>query len=281
MGVFTGARNVLVTGAANGIGRSMVAGLLDKGYRVAAVDRDVSALNGLSEQFRHDADSRNLACFPADLITDNIALLVEEIRSQFGEIDALVNNAGIGVGQFRPDYHTNPPAFWDVPVDQWRKAIDLNASAPFFLCHALVPAMMKRGWGRIVNVTTSLGTMLRHGTAPYGPSKAATESLSAIMAEDLKGSGITVNIIIPGGTTNTPMVPTTAPFHRNELIQPEVMVPPLLWLLSNEAGCITNRRFLAKDWDTSIPAAEASQKISAPIGWPSVAALPVAPKIQA
>ena len=86
--------------------------------------------------------------------------------------------------------------------------------------------------------------MLNAGSPTYGPSKAALEALSAIMAKDLDGTGVTVNVLVPGGITNTPMVSDEAGFERAKLIQPEVMVPPLLWLVSDVAGKVTGRRFL-------------------------------------
>src|ERR1700747_3805634 len=95
--------------------------------------------------------------------------------------------------------------------------------------------MMRQGWGRIINVTTSLGTMLNAGSPTYGPSKAALEALSAIMAKDLDGTGVTVNVLVPGGVTNTPMISDEAGFDRTKLIHPKVMVPPLLWLVSDAA----------------------------------------------
>ena len=67
--------------------------------------------------------------------------------------------------------------------------------------------MIAAKWGRIVNVTTSLGTMIRSGSPSYGPSKAALEAMSAVMAKDLDGTGVTVNVLVPGGVTNTGMVP--------------------------------------------------------------------------
>src|ERR1700746_914643 len=101
--------------------------------------------------------------------------------------------------------------------------------------------MMRQSWGRIVNVTTSLGTMLNAGNPTYGPSKAALEALRAIMAKDLDGTGFTVNVLVPGGVTNTPMISDGAGFDRAKLIQPDVMVPPLLWLVSNAPGTRTGR----------------------------------------
>src|SRR5947208_4024138 len=113
--------------------------------------------------------------------------------------------------------------------------------------------MMRQKWGRIVNVTTSLGTMIRDGAPTYGPSKAALEALSAIMATDLAGSGVTVNVLVPGGVTNTAMVPQEAGFDRQQMIQPDIMAPPLVWLVSDAAGTTTGRRFLAMHWDPALP----------------------------
>jgi NAD(P)-dependent dehydrogenase (short-subunit alcohol dehydrogenase family) len=137
--------------------------------------------------------------------------------------------------------------------------------------------MMREGWGRIVNVTTSLGTMLNAGSPTYGPSKAALEALSAIMAKDLDGTGVTVNVLVPGGITNTPMVSDAAGFDRAKMIQPEVMAPPLVWLVSDAAGKATGRRFLAVHWDTKLPPEEAAEKAGAPVAWTSIATMPITP----
>jgi NAD(P)-dependent dehydrogenase (short-subunit alcohol dehydrogenase family) len=96
------------------------------------------------------------------------------------------------------------------------------------LADAVVPEMMLQSWGWIVNVTTSLGTMINAGYPTYGPSKAALEALSAIMAKDLDGTGVTVNVLVPGGVTNTPMISDEGGFDRAKLIQLEVMAPPLV-----------------------------------------------------
>ncbi len=273
-------RVAVITGAANGLGKAMVIGLLRQGLHVAAVDRDIHALSTLQTELAHEYKDGLLDTFASDLALDDTAELISCIRHRFEHIDILINNAGIGVGQFRPDYHVNPPRFYDVPPEQWTKAIAVNASAVFMLSHAVVKPMVERGWGRIINVTTSLGTMMRYGTAPYGPSKAAAESLSAVMAADLADTGVTVNVIIPGGTANTPMVPDNAPFKREELIQPDIMLPPLFWLLSDEANGVTSRRYIGIKWDPSLQPSVAAEEAGAPIGWPGLAVLPVAPTLE-
>jgi NAD(P)-dependent dehydrogenase (short-subunit alcohol dehydrogenase family) len=161
-----------------------------------------------------------------------------------------VNNAGIGPGSIRPDSWQRPLKFWEITPDQWRRFVAVHTTAPLALANAVVPEMMREGWGRIINVTTSLGTMLNAGAPTYGPSKAALEALSAIMAKDLAGTGVTVNVLVPGGITNTLMVSDEAGFERAKMIQPEVMAPPLVWLVSDAAGKVTGRRFLAIHWDT-------------------------------
>jgi NAD(P)-dependent dehydrogenase (short-subunit alcohol dehydrogenase family) len=135
-----------------------------------------------------------------------------------------------------------PLKFWEITPDQWRRFVAVHTTAPLALTNAVVPEMMRQGWGRIVNVTTSLGTMLNAGSPTYGPSKAALEALSAIMAKDLDGTGVTVNVLVPG---NTPMISDEAGFDRAKLIQPTVMAPPLIWVVSDAASKVTGRRFLA------------------------------------
>ena len=219
-----------------------------------------------------------LEVFTEDLTSFDAVSLVDRIQDKLGGVNILINNAGLGQGQVRNDYHRNPPKFYDVTSEQWLNAIAVNANAVFLLSQVVAKRMLEDGWGRIINVTTSLGTMLREGYCPYGPTKAAAEGLSAVMASDLDGSGVTVNVLIPGGIVNTPMIPGEAPFLRDELIQPEAMLAPLYWLCSNEANQVTGLRFLANRWDDSRPVAEAAKLASAPIGWKDLAVLPVTPQ---
>lgn len=271
-------RVAIVTGAAGGIGRAMVRGLLAAGIRVAGVDRDRQPLDALAASAREQGKPEDLLTIQTDLTNDSA---VEEItkatRARFGRIDILVNNAGIGPGSIRPDSWQRPLKFWEITPDQWRLFVAVHTTAPLALANAVVPEMMRQGWGRIVNVTTSLGTMLNAGSPTYGPSKAALEALSAIMAKDLDGTGVTVNVLVPGGVTNTPMISDEAGFERASLIQPEVMAPPLVWLASDAAGKVTGRRFLAVHWDAGMPAEQAAEKAGAPVAWTSIATMPITP----
>lgn len=256
----------------------MVIGLIDRGLRVAAVDHDLTGLDRLREELGGRADLDRLAVFAEELLTFDANDLVSRVEAQFGHIDILINNAGIGQAQVRSDYHRNPPRFYEVTPKQWLSAVAVNASAVFLLSRAVAASMIRRRWGRIVNITTSLGTMLRGGYAPYGPSKAAAEALSSVMAADLAGTGVTVNVLVPGGIVNTPMIPSDAPFSRNDLIQPDCMLPPLFWLISPGADEITGQRFLAIQWDNALTPANAAKSAGAAIGWRDIAVLPITPK---
>jgi NAD(P)-dependent dehydrogenase (short-subunit alcohol dehydrogenase family) len=271
-------RVAIVTGAAGGIGRAMVQGLLAAGIRVAGVDRDRQPLEALAASAREQGKADDLLTIQTDLTNDRaVDEITKATRSRFGRIDILVNNAGIGPGSIRPDSWQRPLKFWEITPDQWRLFVAVHTTAPLALANAVVPEMMRQGWGRIINVTTSLGTMLNAGSPTYGPSKAALEALSAIMAKDLDGTGVTVNVLVPGGVTNTPMISDEAGFERASLIQPDVMAPPLVWLVSGAAGKVTGRRFLAVHWDTGLPPEQAAEKAGAPVAWTSIATMPITP----
>jgi NAD(P)-dependent dehydrogenase (short-subunit alcohol dehydrogenase family) len=270
-------RVAIVTGAAGGIGRAMVQGLLAAGIRVAGVDRDREPLRALAASAHAQEKADELLTIQTDLTSDSATdEITRATRDRFGRIDILVNNAGIGPGAIRPDSWERPLKFWEITPDQWRLFVAVHTTAPLALTNAVVPEMMRQGWGRIVNVTTSLGTMIGTGFPTYGPSKAALEALSAIMAKDLDGTGVTVNVLVPGGITNTPMVSESG-LDRAKMIQPEVMAPPLVWLISDAAGEVTSRRFLAVHWDIGLPPEEAAEKAGAPVAWTSIATMPITP----
>ncbi len=264
-------RVAIVTGAAGGIGQAMVRGLLGAGHDVVATDRHAPAFDGPVS----GGSVLELAC---DLAQPTAAdTILRAALEHFGRVDILVNNAGVGTATIRPDYWRKPIKFWEITPEQYRAFLAVNSVAPFLLACAVVPHMIRQGFGRIVNVTTSLGTMVRAGYLAYGSSKAALEAQTASIAADLEGSGVTANVLVPGGVTNTGMVPDESGFAREEMLQPEVMVPPLLWLVSDAAAAVNARRFLAVHWDRALPPAQAAEKAGAPVAWQALAVLPVTP----
>jgi gluconate 5-dehydrogenase len=140
--------------------------------------------------------------------------------------------------------------------------IDTNLTGYFLVAKAVVPYFLKAGSGRIINISVSDGTMKRKRMIPYGPSRAGAESLSRIMAQDLTGHGITVNMLLPGGATDTGMLPDEFRINPEQfrvrfgvdLLHPDVMAEPTLFLCSDESKDIHDERIVAKDfqqWETN------------------------------
>ena len=101
--------------------------------------------------------------------------------------------------------------------------------------------------------------------------------LGDVDPDDLAGTGVTANVLVPGGMTDTRIIADGAVADRSRLLRPEIMAPPLLWLVSDAAAEVTGRRFLAVHWDTTLPPAEAAEKCGAPIAWKSIATMPIEP----
>ena len=268
----------IVTGAASGIGRAMSLGLLEGGIDVAAVDKEAAWLGELKAAASGSKISGALQTIRADL-TDptSFDVIVSTVLGESGRIDILVNNAGIGQDSVRADRRRNPIRFWEITPEHWSRFVAVNATAPLMMARAVVPHMLRARRGRIVTVTTSLGTMLREGYILYGASKAAAEAATAIMSADLAGTGVTANVLVPGGMTDTRIIADGAVPDRSRLLRPEIMAPPLLWLVSDAAAEVTGRRFLAVHWDTTLPPAEAAEKCGAPIAWKGIATMPIEP----
>lgn len=185
--------------------------------------------------------------------------LVEQAVDTFGGLHILVNNAGRGMKFVSDRFLTEPTRFSEVDPDTWRMIIDTDANGPFLMAQAAVPHLLAQRWGRIINITMNHETMPRAGFSPYGPSKAALESETIIWAQDLADTGITVNGLQPGGASATGMIPAGIPeVVRQQLIQPDVIVPPLLWLASEASGALTGKRLVANRWNSALPAAQAA-----------------------
>jgi NAD(P)-dependent dehydrogenase (short-subunit alcohol dehydrogenase family) len=257
----------IVTGAGRGLGQVMTLGLLDAGARVAAVEIDAQAL----EETESGADQRGagerIQGVVADITRDDSApKIVRATIEHFGRVDILINNAGINTSLLRPE---GQPVgkFWEVTPTEFRRVIDVNVVAVFLMTRAALPVMLKQGWGRIINVTTSLDTMYRAKMQPYGGSKAANEAHLLAMAQELEGSGVSANVLVPGGAANTRLVSRAQEPDRAKLIPPEVMVAPLIWLCSNASDGVNGQRFIGMRWDKNLTSEEAAKNAGAPMAW--------------
>lgn len=263
-------RVAVVTGGGRGLGRAMVLGLAQAGIHViATAGRERAEVEAVAEEARKACGEYRVLPLMADVTQESdCARVTATAVKRFGRLDILVNNAGRGMKYVSNEFLTEPTRFWEVAPETWRMVIDTNVNGPFMMARHAVPVMLRAGWGRIVNVSVSQGTMRRRGFSPYGPSKAALESETIIWARDLEGTGVTVNALLPGGATLTGMVPETVSEKvKSELLDPSVMTPPLLWLVSSDADGITGRRLVATKWQAGCDGQSAAEAATEQAGW--------------
>lgn len=237
----------LVTGATSGLGRAMAEALVAAGAQVGTTSRS---------RARADAEAERLGPGAVGLELDvredsSVQACVDEVYERFGGLDVLVNNAGIGMRTVNPAFLTDPHRFWEVSPGGFRDVMETKVTGVFLVARAIVPRMLAAGAGRVINISMNTETMTRQGFVPYGPAGAGVEALSRIMAADLAGSPVTVNLLLPGGATATGMVPDEISAQtRARLLDPEIMGPPIVWLASAEARGVHDQRIIATEFET-------------------------------
>jgi NAD(P)-dependent dehydrogenase (short-subunit alcohol dehydrogenase family) len=235
----------LVTGATSGLGLAMARALAEAGAAVAVTGRDAGRADQASAELPR---AIGIALNVRD--EGSVAAAVDQVWSRLGGLDLLVNNAGLGMRSVNPRFMVDPEPFWQVPADGFRAVIDTNLTGYFLVAREVVPRMLAAGGGRVVNISVNQATMTRQGFVPYGPSRAGAEALSRVMAADLRGTSVTVNILTPGGVTETGMLP---PEHRPEglrPIDPAVMGPPIVWLAAPAADGVHDERIVATEFES-------------------------------
>jgi NAD(P)-dependent dehydrogenase (short-subunit alcohol dehydrogenase family) len=234
---------VLVTGGTTGLGRAMAAALAAFGARVVLTSRD---------RARAEAAAAEIGAIGIELdVRDesSVSAGVEATYEQLGGLDVLVSNAGIGMRTVNPRFITDPRPFWEVSPEGFRDVVETKLTGSFLVARAIAPRMLEAGGGRIVVISMNEQTMTRRGFAPYGPSGAGVEALARVMAADLDGTTVTVNILLPGGATATGMVPDEVPADmRAQMLDPEIMGPPIVWLCSEQAAGVHDQRIIATEF---------------------------------
>ena len=251
-----GGRVAVVTGGGRGLGREMALALAEAGACVVVTSaRERAELDEVCVQAERLGAGERMLALQAD-VRDfaDCERVVAETRRVFGRLEVLVNNAGRGLLLVSPTFNVEPARFYEAPVEGWREIVETNVIGQFHMARAAAPHMVAQGFGRIVNISTSEATMTRIGYSPYGPSKAALEACSVVWAKDLGGTGVTVNVLLPGGATDTKLLPD-GPNKRGAdglLLAPEIMRAPILWLASDAADGHTGERYIAKLWDPAL-----------------------------
>lgn len=180
----------IVTGAAQGIGRAIAERLLNSGAQVWLWDRDEHVLAETTTQLGENARS---LCVDVSAF-QNVSAAVQTVADEAGQIDIMVNNAGIsGVNTTVADY----------PVDEWQRVIEINLNGVFYGCKAVVPHMIARGYGRIVNMASVAGKEGNPNASAYSASKAGVIALTKSLGKELAAHDIAVNCVTPAAARTT------------------------------------------------------------------------------
>jgi NAD(P)-dependent dehydrogenase (short-subunit alcohol dehydrogenase family) len=236
-------RTAVITGASKGIGKAMALAMAAEGARIALVSRDKKLLDGVAAEI--GAAGGQAYAFPTDVTKEDQVRQVEhDIVSQFGKVNILVNNAGINVRKPVTDF----------TLEEWHRVMDTNVTAAFLMCRSFVPHMTGQGYGRILNMTSTMSWVSLPGRAAYSASKAALLGITRTLALELAQEGITANGISAGpiGTEmNRPLMENpelNAAFLANVPLarwgKVEEVGQLALYLCSEYAGFITGTDIL-------------------------------------
>ncbi|MDB4874085.1 MAG: fabG [Gemmatimonadetes bacterium] len=231
-------RTALVTGSTRGIGRAIAETLSAAGARVAVVGRDQARASAVAQAI--SAEARGFACDVADVAS--VTALIEAVEKEFGAIDILVNNAGL----------TRDNIIFRMKDEDWDTVLDANLRGAFVAIRAASRGMMKRRWGRIINIASVVGLVGNKGQANYAASKAGLIGLTKSVAKELASRNILANVVAPGfiETDMTAALPdeakktlfTQIPLER--LGTPSDIANVVAFLASDASSYITGQVFV-------------------------------------
>jgi 2-dehydro-3-deoxy-L-rhamnonate dehydrogenase (NAD+) len=233
-------RHAVVTGAAQGIGLSVARRLLDSGASVSLWDRDAKLLSRtVAELGRDHVLSANVVDVSDDA---SVAAATTETLDRHSKIDILVANAGIA----GPNHKT-----WDYPVEKWRQVIDINLVGVFLCCRAVLPHMLRAGYGRIVNVASIAGKEGNPNASAYSASKAGVIALTKSLGKETADKNIAVNCITPAAA-RTRIFDQMSQEHidfmlskipRGRFLEVDEVSAMVAWLVSEENSFTTGAVF--------------------------------------
>jgi 3-oxoacyl-[acyl-carrier protein] reductase len=235
-------RVVIITGAGQGIGRTFAKAFATAGARVVIAELNEQKAAAVSEEIMK-AGGEAFAV-TTDVADDaSIKEMVEVVEDEYGRIDVLINNAGIfSTLEMRP--------FDQIPLDEWEKVLRVNLTGPFLCARAVLPAMRRAKWGRIINIASGAVRLGRPNYLHYVASKAALGGMSLSMAREVGGDGITVNAILPGATFTEIERKTVSPEQKQRIVAmqciprpevPEDLVGAALFLASDASAFVTGQ----------------------------------------
>jgi NAD(P)-dependent dehydrogenase (short-subunit alcohol dehydrogenase family) len=232
-------RVAIVTGAGQGLGRVFAKAFAMAGAIPVIAERNHDKGRAVAAEIGNEAFAIHTdVADPA-----SIDRMVAEVDARFGRIDILVNNAGIfSTLEMRP--------FEQIPLDEWEHVLRVNVTGPFLCARAVLGAMRRAKWGRIINMASGAVTLGRPNYLHYITSKAALEGMTRSMARELGADGITVNSILPGATFTEIERKTVSPEQKQRIVAqqciprpevPEDLVGTVLFLASEASAFVTGQ----------------------------------------
>jgi NAD(P)-dependent dehydrogenase (short-subunit alcohol dehydrogenase family) len=254
-------RVVVITGGSRGFGWAIAEQLLKAGARtMLTASRNSEELAEASRRANAIAGPGRCITRRADVAdwSDCEATIADTVAA-FGRVDVLINNAGRGSSEYASGSQRMP--FHEIPAPAFRTIVETNLIGAFQMTKAVLPHFLTRGFGKVISISTSLTTMCMPGFSPYGASKVALELTHRVWAQELQGRGVDMNILLPGGASDTAFVSQAMRpgviGRRSDLLPGDIVVPPAVWLCSDATNGLTGRRFIAKHWDRTQPPDEA------------------------
>ncbi|HEY8766208.1 MAG TPA: SDR family oxidoreductase [Dehalococcoidia bacterium] len=249
-----------VTGASRGLGKSMALGFAAAGAHVELLARSEGDLADVKAKCESLGGS---ACVTKLDVSspESIHAVIDVIQGRHGQLNGWVNNAGLGPQAIRRDYETPPVALSEVPYELWRKTVDTNLNGTFLCMQKVLPLLLEAGGGSIVNISTSPPTMERRGFMPYGATKAAIQAMTRAFAPELSEQGVRVNTHAPGGVTWSDMVPASFAEAGKYILQPTVMIPAAVYLVSAGSADVTGQCLMGRTWNEEHGFADANDGI--------------------
>jgi 3-oxoacyl-[acyl-carrier protein] reductase len=219
----------IVTGAGRGIGRAIAVAFGREGARVVVTARSQPEIDAASEAVRQaGAEATSVRC-DVSLETE-VEALVAAVIGRYGQVDVLVNNAAVNL----PTIETV-----DMKPDDWRRVVDVDLTGPFLCARAVLPHMIRRRAGKIINISSIGGRRGARGRGPYRAAKAGLINFTETLAAETRRYGINVNCICPGGVDTEMIRQISRGSRSGQLMHPEEIAAIALFLAGDESSAIT------------------------------------------
>ncbi len=233
-------RRAVVTGGAQGIGRAIAERFLDSGAAVALWDRDGALAGRTCKELSNRGATQAVAVDVTD--PEGVERAAAETERAIGPVDILVNNAGVAGAVFKT---------WEYPIEEWRRVLDIDLTGVFLCCRALVPGMVERNYGRIVNVASIAGKEGNPNAVAYSAAKAGVIALTKSLGKELAGHDIAVNCITPAAARTAIFDQITqqhidymlAKIPRARFLEVHEAAAMVAWLVSAENSFTTGAVF--------------------------------------